>query len=85
MSDRSDLSPAPEPRLDAEPPEGPGGVDSVESWEGVHVEEPVTPDQPRSAQVTEETVPDEIQEPEDAQEEDSDDDAAAHPEKEDPA
>lgn len=85
MSDRSDLSPAPEPRLDVEPPEGPGGVDAVDGWEGVHRTEPLTPDQPRSAQVTEEAVPDEIQEPEDAQEEDSDDDAAAHPEKEDPA
>ena len=61
----SDPNPAdrPEPKKDAPPDEGPGGPADV-----VHHDDddlpPATPDQPRSAQVEEEHVPDEIEEPE---------------------
>ncbi len=53
----------PEPEMDAPPDDGPGGPADM-----VHRDDddgpPATPDQPRSAQVEEEHVPDEIEEPE---------------------
>jgi hypothetical protein len=51
----------PEPKMDAPPDDGPGGPADM-----VHDEEnpPEVADQPRSAQVEEENVPDEIEEPE---------------------
>jgi len=70
----------PEPTLDPSPDDGPGGPADV-----VHRDEddfPVaTPDQPRSAQVEDEEVPDEIEESEDVDEEQRDVD----PGKEEPA
>ena len=60
----TDLPEQPEPQTDPPPEEGPGGPADV-----VHRDEddlpPATPDQPRSAQVEEEHVPDEIDQPED--------------------
>ncbi|MCW2761012.1 MAG: hypothetical protein JWR85_1213 [Marmoricola sp.] len=73
----SDQHPAekPEPQMDAPPDEGPGGPADM-----VHRDEddlpPATPDQPRSAQVDEEHVPDEIEQPEELDEEEKDVDAA---------
>jgi hypothetical protein len=61
----SDPNPSerPEPKEDAPPDEGPGGpADMVRRDEDDFP--PATPDQPRSAQVDEEHVPDEIEEPE---------------------
>jgi hypothetical protein len=59
----TDPSPRPEPHLDAPPDEGPGGPADM-----IHRDQedlpPATPDQPRSAQVEDENVPDEIQQPE---------------------
>jgi hypothetical protein len=52
---------SPEPHVDAPPPEGPGGPDSVPDWEAAEPD-PAVPDQPLSAQV--EGVPDEIEQPE---------------------
>lgn len=52
----------PEPTTDAAPPVGPGGADAVPDWEDAS-EESVVPDPPRSAQVEDEKVPDEIDEP----------------------
>ncbi|MCW2847506.1 MAG: hypothetical protein JWR90_1480 [Marmoricola sp.] len=61
----------PEPQLDAEPDEGPGGPADM-----VHRDPddfPIaTPDQPRSAQVEDDKVPDEIEETEDLEEDDKD-------------
>ncbi len=61
----------PEPEMDAPPDPGPGGpADWVE-----HDEDDfplATPDQPRSAQVEEQHVPDEIEKPEDLDEGESD-------------
>ena len=58
----------PEPQEDAPPDEGPGGPADV-----IHRDKddfpPATPDQPRSAQVSDETLPDEIEEPEEMDEE----------------
>ena len=57
----------PEPQFDAPPDEGPGGpADMVRS--GEEDMPPATPDQPRSAQVEEEHVPDEIEQPEEVDE-----------------
>ncbi len=62
---------APEPQTDAPPDPGPGGpADWIE-----HDEDDIplaTPDQPRSAQVEEQHVPDEIEEPEEVDEEEKD-------------
>jgi hypothetical protein len=63
MSD-SEPTPMPEPKEDAPPDEGPGGPADVFTHDQ-NDEPPATPDQPRSAQVEEESVPDEIEEPED--------------------
>ena len=62
---------APEPHTDAPPDPAPGGpADRVERDED---DFPVaTPDQPRSAQVGEEELPDEIVEPEELDEEEKD-------------
>lgn len=66
MSD-PDLSERPEPKMDAPPDEGPGGPADM-----IHRDEedlpPATPDQPRSAQVEDHEVPDELEEPEDVDE-----------------
>jgi hypothetical protein len=63
MSD-SEIPPQPEPKEDAPPDEGPGGPADVFTHDQDD-QPPATPDQPRSAQVDEESVPDEIEEPED--------------------
>jgi len=63
MSD-SEPTPMPEPKEDAPPDEGPGGPADVFTPDK-NDKPPATPDQPRSAQVEEESVPDEIEEPED--------------------
>jgi hypothetical protein len=57
-------SDAPTPQIDQEPDEGEaaGGVDAVLP---AHVVDPVIPDPPVSAQIDEDQVPDEIQQPED--------------------
>ena len=61
----------PEPRMDTPPEPGPGGpADRVEPDEDDLP--PATPDQPRSAQVEEEHVPDEIEQPEELDEEEKD-------------
>lgn len=62
----SDPNPAdrPEPTEDAPPDDGPGGPADVVHHDDADLP-PATPDQPRSAQVEEEHVPDEIEEPED--------------------
>ena len=66
-----DPSEKPEPTVDAPPDPGPGGpADWVE-----HDEDDfplATADQPRSAQVEEQHVPDEIEEPEELDEEEKD-------------
>lgn len=62
-----DLSPAPEPTTDPDPdfaPGGPADAAAVDTDDGP----PATPDQPRSAQVEEHQVPDEIDAPEDVDE-----------------
>lgn len=73
--DSQDPGEKPEPQLDAAPDEGPGGPADM-----VHRDEddvpPATPDQPRSAQVEEQHVPDEIEEPEEVDEEEKDVDAS---------
>ncbi len=75
-----DPAPKPEPEEDAPPDEGPGGPADM-----VHRDEddlpPATPDQPRSAQVENQHVPDEIEEPEELDEEEKD----ADPSTEEPA
>ena len=57
----------PEPEADAPPDPGPGGP---ADWVGDDEDNapPATPDQPLSAQVEEEHVPDEIEQPEDLDE-----------------
>ena len=75
-----DPAPRPEPEEDTPPDEGPGGPADM-----VHRDEddlpPATPDQPRSAQVEQQHVPDEIEEPEEIDEEEKD----ADPSTEEPA
>jgi hypothetical protein len=70
MSDPK-LGDRPEPAEDTPPDEGPGGPADM-----VHRDAddfpPATPDQPRSAQVEEEDVPDEIEAPEEMDEEEKD-------------
>ncbi len=74
----SDPNPAdrPEPKQDAPPDDGPGGPADM-----VHPDKddlpPATPDQPRSAQVEDAHVPDEIEQPEDLDEEEKDVDPGA--------
>jgi hypothetical protein len=64
----------PEPKQDAPPDEGPGGpADMVRRDDDLP---PAIPDQPRSAQVEEEQVPDEIEQPEELDEEEKDVDAS---------
>lgn len=59
----------PEPRIDPDPDEGnaAGGTDAVSDRVEVP---PLVPDPPRSAQVDEETVPDEIKQPEESDQDD---------------
>lgn len=59
----ADLGEQPTPHLDAPPDDGPGGpADRIERDDD---DLPLqTPDQPRSAQVEDQHVPDEIEEPE---------------------
>jgi hypothetical protein len=75
-----DLPDRPEPELDPAPDDGPGGpADMVERDEDDFP--PTGTDQPRSAQIEDEHVPDEIQEPEDMDEGEND----VSPTAEDPA
>ena len=61
MANSTDPGDKPEPKMDAPPDDGPGGpADMVHDEQGP----PEVADQPRSAQVEEEHVPDEIEEPE---------------------
>ena len=69
MSD-PDPAPRPEPKEDAPPDDGPGGPADMIRDDDV---QPATPDQPRSAQVEAEQVPDEIEEPEDQDQDVADD------------
>ncbi len=61
MSDNTDSGDPVEPTTDPTPDEAPGGADAVERDSDDYPI--VTPDQPRSAQLEEEDVPDEIEEP----------------------
>lgn len=63
----------PEPKTDAPPDEAPGGPADMIARDKDDFP-PATPDQPRSAQVEEASVPDELEEPEeiDAEEKDVD-------------
>ena len=62
MASSTDPGEKPEPETDAPPDDGPGGpADMVRDDEDAP---PAVADQPRSAQVEEEHVPDEIEEPE---------------------
>ena len=60
MSDPN-LADRPEPQEDPAPDDGPGGPADMVRDDDLP---PATPDQPRSAQVEQEHVPDEIEEPE---------------------
>jgi hypothetical protein len=77
------LGDEPVPQTDPTPAEGPGGPDAVPDWEAAGPD-PVTPDQPRSAQVQDKDMPDELSEPEAMDESDG---AGSHPgdEEKDPA
>jgi hypothetical protein len=68
MSDpRTQPGEKPEPKMDPPPDDGPGGpADMVRTAE--EDLPPATPDQPRAAQVDEERVPDEIEQPEESEE-----------------
>jgi hypothetical protein len=55
----------PEPQMDTPPDEGPGGPADMVRHDADDLP-PATPDQPRSAQVEEQNVPDEIEEPEES-------------------
>ncbi len=66
-----DPAPKPEPEEDAPPDEGPGGPADMVHRDEDHLP-PATPDQPRSAQVENQHVPDEIQQPEELDEEEKD-------------
>ena len=62
MANSTDPGEKPEPQTDAPPDDGPGGpADMIERDDDAP---PAVADQPRSAQVQEEHVPDEIEEPE---------------------
>ena len=69
MSDEN-LSAAPTPRTDPPPEDGPGGPADVVERDADDLP-PVTPDQPRSAQVEDHEVPDGIEDPEELDEEES--------------
>jgi hypothetical protein len=73
--DRDDI---PEPKIDPDPDPGneAGGVDAVEDG-GTFP--PVPPDEPLSAQMADEEVPDELKEPEDPDSEANIDDPTAEP------
>lgn len=58
----------PEPAEDAPPDEGPGGPADVIQRDKDDFP-PATPDQPRSAQVEDEELPDEVEQPEEMDEE----------------
>ena len=77
---RSSQDPArsPSPRMDAPPDDGPGGPADWSSATRTTYP-PATPDQPRSAQVEEQHVPDEIEEPEELDEEEKDVDPGDEP------
>jgi hypothetical protein len=62
----------PIPRLDPAPEEHPGGVDGTAVDEWVEGFPRLTPDPPVSAQVAEDAVPDEVQQPDDKQQEGED-------------
>lgn len=66
MSD-PDLAPQPEPKEDPPPDVGPGGPADMVQHESEELP-PATPDQPRSAQVEEKHLPDEIEQPEELDE-----------------
>lgn len=72
------MATAPVPEIDPEPDEGneAGGVDAVEN---PSVVPPVTPDVPLSAQVTDDQVPDGIQEPEEPDSDANTEDPSAEP------
>ena len=70
MSDETP-PPQPEPTTDAPPDEGPGGPADMVARDKDDFPIQV-PDQPRSAQVDEEGVPDEIEQPEELDEEEKD-------------
>ena len=61
----------PEPTEDAPPDEGPGGPADVIQRDKDDFP-PATPDQPRSAQVEDEELPDEVEQPEEMDEEEKD-------------
>lgn len=69
----SDDKPEVEPTRDPAPDEAPGGVDAIERDEDDFP--PVTPDQPRSAQLEGDQVPDEIEQLDEGQQEGDDSDA----------
>lgn len=71
----TDVGDQPEPKLDAAPDEAPGGpADRIDRDPG---DLPITtPDQPKSAQVEEDEVPDEIEQPEELDEEEKHVDAS---------
>lgn len=68
----------PEPKIDADPDPGneAGGVDAVEDSS---MFPPVPPDEPLSAQMADEAVPDELKEPEDPDSEANVDDPSTEP------
>jgi hypothetical protein len=66
-----DPAPRPEPQEDAPPDVGPGGPADVVDRDDDDLP-PATPDQPRSAQVEQEHVPDEIEQAEEMDEEEKD-------------
>jgi hypothetical protein len=67
----SDPAERPAPKEDAPPDEGPGGPADMIHRDAEDMP-PATPDQPRSAQVEEEHVPDEIEQAEEVDEEEKD-------------
>lgn len=76
MSESTEPDEKPEPHLDAPPDEGPGGPADVVRRDADDF--PLaTPDQPRSAQVEDKCVPDEIEELENVDEDEQDTEAKA--------
>jgi hypothetical protein len=71
LSSDSPLADAPEPTTDPAPDEGPGGPADVVERDRDDLP-PVTPDQPRSAQVEDHHVPDGLEDPEELDEEEKD-------------
>ena len=73
-----ELPDAPVPSIDPEPEPGPGGpADAIQPDEDDHP--PTTPDQPRSAQVTDGQVPDEIDTPEETDDSEGEGDPLQEP------